>query len=128
MPTNRSGHTLRVSLPGTANSLAARRRGDSRQFRRQRKAHVFADQIQIALIREAELRQSFADLLHEDFRRRGPRGQAHARNAFKPLHVDVVCVRKESLPGSSTPRASTAATESTTMVRSGASPEVPTIS
>ena len=37
----------------------------------------------------------------------------------------MVCVRNASFSGSSTSRASTAAIESTTKVRSGASPEVP---
>src|SRR6267142_1385758 len=42
--------------------------------------------------------------------------------------LSVVCVKNDNFSGSSTSRASTAATESTTIVRSGASPEVPMIS
>src|SRR5882724_10523559 len=76
-------------VPATANSLAAWRWGDGRQFRRQSKAHIFIDQIEIALVRETKFREPLANLFDEYFGCGGARGQADTCNAFEPFHVDV---------------------------------------
>src|SRR5882672_1906824 len=81
--------TCSFPLPQTANWLAARRRGDGRQFRRKREAHIFIDQIEITLVRETKFGEPLADLFDEDFGSGCARGQADARNAFEPLHVNV---------------------------------------
>ena len=57
----------RQDLQPLEENLAARSGRDRRQLRRQREAHVFADQVEIALIRESEFREAIADLLDQNF-------------------------------------------------------------
>src|SRR3984957_11426578 len=85
-PTNvRSSESLQ-SRP----KLPARGGGDGRQLRRQREAHVFANQIEVALIGEANLRKAVAHLLDQNFGRRSTGGEADALHAFEPFRIDVL--------------------------------------
>ena len=72
------------------NNLAARRRRDRGQFRRQRKAHILANQVEIALVRKTEIGEAFTDLLDQNFGSRGTSGEANASDAFEPLGIDIV--------------------------------------
>src|SRR5215469_15634137 len=62
----------------TTKPSAARRRRDGRQFRRQGEPDVLADQIQVALIGKAKLRQALAHLLDKNFRCGSACRQSHA--------------------------------------------------
>src|SRR5579862_9501319 len=63
-----------------------------RKLRRQSKTYVFANQIEIAMIRETEIRQTLANLLHQNFRSRGAGRQPEGLYAFEPRRVDVIGV------------------------------------
>src|SRR5262249_53335020 len=70
-------------------ALAARSRRDSGELRRQRKANVLANQIEITLIRKPMFGETLADLLDQNFRSGGARGEADALYPFEPLRIDV---------------------------------------
>jgi len=69
-----------------ANSPAAR--SDCRQLDGQRESHIFSNQIEITLIREAQTGQAFAHLLHEHFRRGCSCGHSDTANVFDPFRLN----------------------------------------
>ena len=64
-------------------------RGDGRKLRRERETYIFANQIEIALIRIAVLGKSLADLLDQNFWSRSAGSQSNALDAFEPGGVDI---------------------------------------
>src|SRR5579872_238319 len=80
----------RIQGPGPTNQSLTGGRCDRSQLRRKRESYIFPDQIEIALVREAERSEMFTYVLDQNFRRRRASGQAHAAYAFQPLRVNIL--------------------------------------
>jgi len=69
--------------------LTARGRRDGRKLRRKRKAHILADQIEIALVGIPKFGEALADLLDQNFRSGSASSQAYAFYAIEPRGINV---------------------------------------
>src|ERR1700722_10649101 len=63
-----------------------------RQFWRQREANVFANQIEVTMIRKTKAGKPLADLFNQNFWRRGARGKAQGLYTIEPGSIDIVGV------------------------------------
>src|SRR5262249_24245005 len=73
----------------TLGALAARSRRDGCKLGRQRKANVFPNQIEIALICKTVFGEALADLLNQNFWSPSASSEADTLHAFEPLWIDV---------------------------------------
>ncbi len=69
---------------------------NGRQLSREREADVFADEIEIALVGEAEMSQALADLLDKNFRGGSAGGEADASVGLDPIGLDIVGILDEA--------------------------------
>src|SRR5262249_48606130 len=70
-------------------NLAARSGRDGCKLRRQRKANILANQIEIALIRKTVFGQALADLFDQSFGCGGAGSKSNTFYPFEPLRIDV---------------------------------------
>src|SRR5262249_775837 len=73
----------------TLGALAARSRRDCGELRRQRKANILANQIEIALVLKPRFGAPLPDLLNQNLGSGSAGGETNPFPAFEPLRIDV---------------------------------------